>query len=217
MKGTTFLIADDHEIVREGTRLLIEREPSWQVCALARSGREAVAAAEKFQPDVAIIDMMMPDFSGLEALRQIKRRVPGCEVLLFTGSQSEQLVHDAFQAGAKSVILKTDAALHLIAASRSLVNHKPYFTSRAAEILFERFVKEPAGIKNTRDVHELTPREREIVRLLAEGKSNKEVADALGISVRTAETHRANVLRKTGVTSLAGLVRYAIRNEIIES
>jgi two-component system, NarL family, response regulator NreC len=216
MKTVRILIADDHEVVREGTRMLLEREPDWQVCALAKSGRDAVAAAEKFQPDVAILDMMMPDLNGLEALRQIKRRAPNCEVLLFTASQSEQLVRDAFEAGAKSVILKTDAALHLVAALKSLVNRKPYFTSHAAEILFERFLEENTGSRRGEDVHELTSREREVVTLLAEGKSNKEVAEALGISVRTAETHRANVLRKAGVTSLAGLVRYAIRNGIIE-
>jgi two-component system response regulator NreC len=217
MKTVRILIADDHEVVREGTRLLLEREPGWHVCASAVNGRDAVVAAEKFQPDVAIVDMIMPGLSGLETLRQIKRGVPNCEVLLFTASQSDQLVRDAFEAGAKSVVLKTDAAPHLVAAMKSLIDHKPYFTSRAAEILFERFLEENTGSRKGKDIHDLTAREREVVRLLADGKSNKEVADALGVSVRTAETHRANLLRKLGMTSLAHLVRYAVRHGIVEA
>lgn len=217
MKAVTFLVSDDHEIVRQGMCLLIEREPGWRVCAINSTGREAVAAAEKFQPDIAVVDMIMPDLNGLEALRQIKRRVPKCEVLLFTASHSEQIVREAFEAGAKSVILKTDAADHLLTALKSLVDHKPYFTSRASEILFARFLSTNAGAKDESGGNALTARERETMQLLAEGKTNKELAGSLGISVRTAEAHRASLLRKLGITSLADLVRYAIRNNISEA
>lgn len=216
MKTVNFLVADDHEIVREGTRLLIEGEPNWHVCALASNGREAVATAEKLQPDVAVIDMMMPELNGLEALRQLKRRAPKCELLLFTASQSDQVIRDAFEAGAKSVITKAEASVHLLAALKSLVDHKPYFSSRASEILFARLLERKAGDESGGTDHQLTARERETLQLLAEGKTNKEVASVLGISVKTAETHRAAIMRKLKLPSFSDLVRYAVRHNIIE-
>jgi two-component system response regulator NreC len=217
MKPVRILIADDHEVVREGARMLLEREPGWEVCGIAKNGRDAVEQARQLQPDIVVLDMSMPELNGLDAARQIKRALPDTELLIFTAHESEELIQEVFDAGAKSYILKADASLHLVAAIKALSQHKPYFTNKVSETLFARFSERSANKRNGNGNRgSLTAREREIVRLLARGKSNKEVANALGLGVRTVETHRANLLRKQGIESLAGLVRYAIRNGIIE-
>ena len=211
------LIADDHDVMREGTRAVIEREEGWEVCGLANTGREAVAQARKLKPDVVIMDMTMPELNGLDAAVQIKRLLPKTEILMFTGHETDNLIRDAFEAGVKSFIFKTEAHHFLVEAIESLSRHKPFFTSNVSEILFSNMLNRADGNREvTEPGQRLSPREREIVQLLAEGKSNKEVADALGISVRTAETHRASILRKLSLDSIASLVRYAIRNKIIE-
>ena len=207
------LLADDHEIVRRGARALIEQRGDWEVCAEAEDGRTAVALAEKSKPDIAILDFGMPELNGLEAARQIKHALPSCEVLVFTGENDDKLIHDVFAAGARSYILKNDISAHLIAAIEALGQHKHYFTDRISEVVFARYL---TGEK-TEGGRELTPREREIVQLLAEGKSNKEVASVLGISVKTAETHRAAIMSKLKFNSFADLVRYAIRQKIVQS
>jgi len=217
MNSLRILIADDHEVVREGLRALVEHEPGWEVCGIATTGREAVERAKELKPDIAVLDMTMPELSGLEAVRQIKRALPATEVLLFSGHRSEQLVAQAFDAGAKSYICKADAGKHLVAAIRSLAEHKPFFTPEVSEILFAKFLAADASRKQGVVEQKLTAREREIVRLLAEGRSNKETAGILGISVRTSETHRASLMRKLSLDSLPALVRYAIRNQIIEA
>lgn len=217
MSNVRVLIADDHEVVREGLRALVEHEEGWEVCATARTGREAVELAKKLKPDVAVLDMTMPELSGLEAVRQIKRALPLTEVLVFSAHRSEEVIAQVFDAGAKSYICKADAGRHLIAAIRSLAEHKPFFTPEVSEILFAKFLAADASRRNGLAEQKLTIREREIVRLLAEGRSNKDTAGLLGISVRTSETHRASLMRKLGLDSLAALVRYAIRNHIIEA
>jgi two-component system response regulator NreC len=203
------LIADDHEVVREGARALIEHEPGWEVCGVAVNGREAVESANKLKPDIVILDMTMPELDGLEALRQIKRASPNTEVVIFSAHHSEQLIEQLFEAGAKSYIQKSDAGRYLLAAIKALAEHKRFFTPEISNVLFAKF----SGL----GAHELTPREKEIIRLLAGGSSNKEIALALGISIRTVETHRANLMHKLGIDSLAALVRYAVRNHIIEA
>jgi two-component system, NarL family, response regulator NreC len=217
MHPLRILIADDHEVVREGMRALIEHEPGWKVCGIAINGREAVDTAKKLKPEVVILDMTMPELDGLEALRQIKRALPNTEVMIFSAHHSEEVIEQLFDAGAKSYIQKSDAGRHLVAAIKSLAEHKPFFTPEISEILFAKFFSAGACKKQSKPEHSLTGREREIVRLLAEGRSNKEVATALGISIRTAETHRATLTRKLGLDSLAALVRYAIRNNIIDA
>jgi DNA-binding NarL/FixJ family response regulator len=208
------LLADDHEVVREGLRALIAKRAEWQVCAEASDGRKAVALAEKERPDIAVIDFGMPELNGLEATRQIKRTLPDCEVIVFTGTEDEELIHQIFAAGARSYILKNDMTHHLTNAIEALGQHKHYFTGPVSEVLFARYLDgTPAGAHGT---NELTSREREIVQLLAEGKSNKEVASTLGISVKTAETHRASVMKKLRCDSFADLVRYAIRHKIVQ-
>jgi len=212
------LIADDHDVMRDGTRSLIERQPGWEVCGLAATGREAVSQAIALQPDIVIMDMSMPDLNGLDAAVQIRRRLPRTEILMFTAHETEELVREVFEAGAKSFIYKSDAHEFLVDAIQSLSQHKPFFTSKVSEILFADLLNRPAGNSHRPEQGQrLTGREREIVQLVAEGQSNKEVADKLGISVRTAETHRAHILRKLNLDSIAGLVRYAIRNKMIEA
>lgn len=209
-------IADDHEVVREGVRALIENEEGWEVCGAATNGREAVEKVKELKPDVAVLDMTMPELNGLEAVRQIKRAVPETEVLVFSATAPEQIVAQVFDAGAKSYIRKSDAGRHLVEAVRCLADHKPFFTPEISEILFARFRSADPAQKDAMKGTKLTPRESDIVRLLAEGRSNKEIATTLAISVRTAETHRARLMRKLNVDSLSALVRYAIRNSIIE-
>ena len=208
------LLADDHEIVRHGVRMLIEKEPGWEVCGEAADGRKAVALAEKLTPDVVVLDLGMPELNGLDAARQIKRALPKAEVLIFTGEESEQLIHEVFAAGVRSYILKSDIGGHLVAAIRALGQHKHYFTSRISEVVFARYLDGRSGAGKEK-AESLTPREREIVQLLGEGKSNKEVGALLGISIKTVETHRAATMRKLRLDSFADLVRYAIRNKII--
>jgi len=214
MKTIRILIADDHDVVRSGVRLLIERESGWEICGEAADGREAVALAEKVQPDVVVLDMTMPELNGLEAARQIKKRSPKVEIVMLTAHENEDLVHQVFDVGARSYILKTEAAKHLVPAIRSAAAHKPFFTSKISEIVFARYLN-PAG-PDQKDAS-LTPRERELIQLLAEGKSNKESASVLGISVKTVETHRAAIMKKLAFKSVSDLVRYAIRNKIIEA
>ena len=212
------LIADDHDVMREGTRAVIERQPGWEVCGTAATGREAVTQAVQLEPDIVIMDMSMPDLNGLDAAVQIKRRLPRTEILMFTAHETDELIRDVFEIGVKIFILKSEAHHYLVEAIESLGQHKPFFTSKVSEILFADILNR--SNPNSNDSvpgQRLSAREREIVQLLAEGGSNKEVADKLGISVRTAETHRASVLRKLGLDSIASLVRYAIRNKIIEA
>jgi DNA-binding NarL/FixJ family response regulator len=204
--------------MRLGSQAVIERHPGWEVCGTAANGREAVEKAAELRPDVVVIDMTMPELNGLDAARQIKRQLPGTEILMFTAHENDQLIRDAFEAGVKSFIFKSDAHQLLVEAIESLARHKPYFTGKVSEILFSKILDRANGAHDEADEGQrLTLREREIVQLIAEGKSNKEVADVLGISVRTAETHRANILHKLHLDSVAALVRYAVRNKLIEA
>ena len=212
------LIADDHDVMREGTRAVIERQSGWEVCGIAATGREAVNQAVALEPDIVVMDMTMPELNGLDAAVQIKRRLPKTEILIFTGNASDQLIREVFEAGVKSFINKTETHKYLVDAIESLSRHKPFFTDKVSEVLSSNLLNRAEGNRDTAEPGQrLSGREREIVQLLAEGKSNKEVAEALGISVRTAETHRASILRKLNLDSVAGVVRYAIRNKIIEA
>jgi DNA-binding NarL/FixJ family response regulator len=211
------LIADDHDVMREGTRAVIERQPGWKVCGVAATGREAVEQAFALEPDIVVMDMSMPELNGLDAAQQIKRRLPKTEILIFTAHQTDELVREVFEAGVKSFISKSEAHHFLVEAIRSLSQHKPFFINKVSEILFSDILNRSERNPSRSRPGQLSAREREIVQLLAEGRSNKEVAGTLGISIRTAETHRASVLRKLSLDSLAGLVRYAIRNKIVEA
>ncbi|HUJ39132.1 MAG TPA: response regulator transcription factor [Candidatus Acidoferrales bacterium] len=211
------LVADDHPIVRAGLRALIESRHNWQVCAEAENGREAVEKGGKLKPDIAVLDISMPLLNGIEATRQLRRISPETEVLILTMHDADQMVQQLVDAGCRGYILKDDADRELLAALDALRRHKPYFSARVAAGLAQprrSSLEGPAASRRSRG--RLTAREREIVQLLAEGKSNKEVAGVLGISVRTAETHRSNIMLKLDLHSIVDLVRYAVRNRIIE-
>ena len=213
---TRILLADDHDVVRRGLRGLLEAQFGWEVCAEARTGREAIALAARTRPDVAVLDLAMPDLNGLEATRRIRRERPETEILVFTMHESDQLVREALAAGARGYLLKSDAAERLVDAVAALAQHRPFFTAKVSETLLESFLARQDAGDDGASAGALTTREREIVQLLAEGWGNKEVATALAISVKTVETHRAAIMRKLGLHSMAELVRYAVRNRFVE-
>jgi DNA-binding NarL/FixJ family response regulator len=208
---TRILIADDHEVVRSGLRSILEAQPNREVVAEATDGKEAILKAIATKPDVAVLDYSLPVFNGVEATRQIRTRVPQTEVLVFTMHESETLMRDLLQAGARGYLLKSDAKQFLITAVQSLAAHKPFFTSRVSETLLESFLTTTEGDRGI-----LTARERTVVQLIAEGRTNKQIAAVLNISLKTVETHRAAAMRKLNLTSTAAVVRYAIRNRLVE-
>ncbi|HEX4343172.1 MAG TPA: response regulator transcription factor [Verrucomicrobiae bacterium] len=212
MKPLRILIADDHEMVRQGLRRVIAEQPGWLICGEVATGRQAVERAEATKPDVVVMDFAMPELNGMEATRQICAALPGTEVLILSMHESEELVREILAAGARGYVLKSDAGHSLVNAIKALAEHKPYFTSKISSLVLQGYLN-----PQTRESAALTPREREIVQLVAEGRSSKKVADVLGISVKTAETHRSNILRKLGLRSVSELVRYAIRNKIVEA
>ena len=211
MKSLRILLADDHELLRQGLRTLIEHQSGWQVCGEATTGREAVAKARELKPDIAVMDFTMPELNGMEATRQIHAALPRTQVLILTMHESEELVREVLAAGARGYVLKSDAGRVLVDALKALADQKPYFTSKVSALVLEGYLN-----PLTRENPALTPREREIVQLVAEGRSTKELADRLGIRPKTAETHRTNIMRKLNLHSVSEVVRYAIRNKLVE-
>lgn len=212
------LLADDHEVVRAGLRALLEEQSGWEVVAEAADGRDAVDKATKLKPDVVVIDIAMPSLNGLEAVRQIVKSVPNTKVLVLTMYDSDPLIQQVLQAGARGYLLKSDAGRDLVSAIDALRRNKTFFTPKVSQMVLEGYLDKSPKEKEAEEEPEslrLTSRQREIVQLLAEGKSSKEVAAVLGLSVKTAETHRANIMRKLDCHSVTELVRYAIRNHII--
>ena len=216
MNRARILIADDHAIVRRGLRALVESQAGWEICAEAFTGTEAVEKAGQFKPDVAIVDIGMPELNGLDATRHILKESPQTEVLILTMHQSEEVVREVLQAGARAYVLKSDADQNLVAAIEALLQHKPFLTSNVTDVVLSDYLNGQIDAAEPQPRSRITRREREIIQLLAEGKSNKEVALTLDISTRTAEAHRANIMHKLGFDSLGDLVRYAIRNKIVE-
>ena len=210
------LLADDHAIVRRGLKELMEEHVGWSVCAEAATGREAVEMAVKHRPHVAVVDLTMPELNGLEATRRICQALPETEVLVFTMHESDELVRQVLSAGARGYLLKSDAADQLIPAVESLARHKPFFSGRISEVVLDGFLKAEGAQAASPAIQRLTSREREIVQLLAEGHSNKRIAQLLDLSVKTVETHRAAVMRNLELSSLPDLVRFAIRSQIIQ-
>lgn len=216
--GVRLLLADDHEIVRRGLRALLEAEPGWEVVAEAADGRDAIEKARETKPDVAILDISMPLLNGLEATRQIMNSVSQTKVLILTVHDSDPLIQQVLETGARGYLLKSDAAGDLVAAVDALRRNKTFFTPKVAQMVLEGYLhKDPNDATPGGGAYRLTGRQREIVQLLAEGKSSKEVASTLGLSVKTAETHRANIMRRLDCHSVTALVRYAIRNQIIDA
>src|SRR6516165_579199 len=211
------LIADDHDVVRAGLRQILLERKGWEVCGEATTGRQAVALALETKPDVIIMDIAMPVLNGLEAARQIHKHLPRTEILILSLHLSEQIAYEIIQAGVRGYVLKSDANRDLVAAVEALGVHRPFFTSRVSELVIDGFKKPESRAPQYDAYTRLTGRQREIVQLLAEGKSSKEVADALNISVKTAETHRSNIMRRLELHSVGELVRYAVKNQIIEA
>jgi DNA-binding NarL/FixJ family response regulator len=205
------LLADDHDVVRAGVRAIVESQEGWEVVGEAADGQEAVRQAIATHPDVVVLDYGLPVLNGIEATRQIRSRVSGTEVLIFTMHDTATLVREVLEAGARGFLLKSDARKFLIAAVESLAAHKPFFTSKVSEALLETYLAKGAPSASL-----LAPREKSVVQLIAEGQTNKKIADVLSISLKTVETHRASAMRKLNLDTTAALIRYAIRNKIVE-
>jgi DNA-binding NarL/FixJ family response regulator len=207
------LIADDHEVVRQGVRTILQSEPGWVVCGEAATGRQALAMAIELKPDLIVLDLGLPEMNGVEVTRQV-RRVMTAPILIVTVHEGDQMVQDAFAAGANGYVLKADAGRTLKDATRAVLSHGHFISDR---------VQARAGVESPdhqtpmgrRRLGRLTSREREVLTLLAGGLANKEVASALGITTKTAETHRARIMGKLDAHSVSALVRYAIRNGLI--
>jgi DNA-binding NarL/FixJ family response regulator len=215
------LIADDHEVARGGIRALLESHPGWEVCGEAKDGREAVEFASQLNPDLILLDIGMPNLNGLEAARQILAAAPEVAILILTMHDSDQVVREVLRAGARGFLLKSDAGRELVAAVEALQRQRTFFTTRVSQLVLEGYLdrdtrEDGRKVKCAEVGDVLTGREREVIQLLAEGKTSKEVAVTLHLSVKTAETHRTNLMRKLGLHSVADLTRYAVRNGIVQ-
>lgn len=219
MTPCRILVVDDHEVVRRGLCGLLEAQTGWQICGEAANGREAVEKAERLKPDIVVLDISMPKLNGLEAARRIRKVAPKIGVLILTMHDSQQVVRDVLDAGAMGYVLKSDAGRDLVAAVDALCQHRTFFTSKVARMVLDGYLRShlrpSQGKAAVRDP--LTAREREVLQLIAEGKSTKQVAEELGMSVKTAETHRTNIMRKLDLHSVGELIRYALHNKIVEA
>ena len=214
------LIADDHEVARRGIRSLLESHPGWEVCAEAKDGRDAVELATRIKPDLVLLDIGMPNLNGLEAARQILAITPNVAILILTMHDSDNVIREVLRAGARGFLLKSDAGRDLVAAVDALQSQKTFFTPRVSQMVLDGFLNREKHPDVAYDANlsgdVLTAREREVIQLLAEGRTSKEVAVTLKLSVKTAETHRTNLMRKLGLHSVADLTRYAVRNGIVQ-
>ena len=212
------LIADDHEVVRRGLCTLLQTREGWEVCGEAKDGREAVEKAKQVRPDVVILDVGMPNLNGLAATRQLLQQNPQQKVIVLTITDSDQVIREALDAGARGFVLKSDAARDLISAVEALQHNRMFFTPRVNDMVLAGFLDRGHNGSNGESPKQptLTSREREVIQLLAEGKSSKEVACLLNLSTKTAETHRSNIMRKLDIHSIRDLVVYAVKNDIIQ-
>lgn len=213
MRDIRILLADDHEIVRRGVRNLLESQPGWRVVAEAANGVQAVERALELKPEIVVLDLGMPDLNGFEAARRIREHLPLTEVLVLTGYDSDQMLREAQACGARGYLVKSDVGRDLIAAVKSVRRHKFFLSPQ----MTQDTRRENPMPGDAAPLRRLTAREREITQLLAEGKNNKEIATQLNISVKTTETHRTNIMRKIGAHSLPDLIRFAIRNRLVNA
>ncbi len=214
MGALRILIADDHEVARRGIRSLLETHSGWEICGEAKDGREAVELGGALKPDIFLLDIGMPNLNGLDAARQILAVNPDARILILTIHDSEQVVREVLSAGARGFLLKSDAGRDLLAAVEALQQRRTFFTPRVAQMMLEGYLRPQTD--DLANQHVLTPREREVIQLVAEGKTTKEIASALNLSVKTAETHRTNLMRKLDLHSVADLTLYAVRNGIVQ-
>jgi DNA-binding NarL/FixJ family response regulator len=206
------LIADDHDAIRRGVRILIETRPNFRVVAEASTGRDALQVARETQPDIAIIDYSMPGLNGLDLTHALKSELPRLEIMIYTMHEREELIMSVLRAGARAFVLKSDSDQHLFAALDALSIRRPYFSGSVSETLLEQFLRSKDEPSSTA----LSHREREVVQLISEGKINKQVAEILNISIKTVETHRSAAMHKLKLRTTADLVRYAVRNNIVQ-
>jgi len=207
------MIVDDHDAVRRGIRQLVETKPYYQVVAEASDGRAAIELARETNPDITILDYSLPELNGLDLAHLLKRTFPRIEILLYTMHDREEIISDVLRAGVRGFVLKSDTERHLLAALDALSVHRPYFSNAVSETLLDKFLES----KPQPCASSLTHREREVVQQIAEGRINKEIARILNISVKTVETHRASAMHKLKLRTTADLVRYAIRNNIVQA
>jgi len=212
------LIADDHEVVRRGLCTLLQSHEGWEICGEANDGREAVEMAKQLKPDVVILDVGMPNLNGLAAARQLTQQDATQKILVLTITDSDQVIREALDAGARGFVLKSDAARDLVSAVEALQRDRMFFTPRVNDMVLAGFLDKGSSVfdGDSSKLPKLTPRESEVIQLLAEGKSSKEVACFLNLSTKTAETHRSNIMRKLGFHSIRDLVVYAVKNNIIQ-
>lgn len=216
MKKLQIVIADDHEIVRGGVRSVLQFRSDWEVAGEAASGQELIELVERLQPNVVITDVRMPDLGGIEATRRILERWPQVKVLVLTIYDAEMVAREALEAGARGLLLKSDAAGELVAAVETVSRGGIYFTQRISDMLLRGFLHgNETGNGHKGRAAQLTVREKEMVGEFACGRTTRQVAEALGITVKTVETHRSNIMRKLNLHSVSGLVMYALRNKII--
>lgn len=206
------IVVDDHDAVRRGVRQLLESKPYYQVVGEASNGRAGLALARETRPDIAILDYSLPELNGLDLSHALKREFPRIEILLYTMHDREEIVVEVLRAGVRGFVLKSDAEKHLLAALDSLSIRRSYFSGAVSDTLLEQFLESKPHPLGT----SLTHREREIVQHVAEGRINKEIATRLSISIKTVETHRASAMRKLKLRTTADLVRYAVRNQLIQ-
>lgn len=217
MSGLRILVADDHEIVRRGVCALIASHSGWQVCGEAGDGREAVEKTRALKPDIVVLDIHMPGLNGLEAARQILRHNPRQKIVVLTIADSDGLVQELLRAGVKGYVLKSDAVADLMAAVEALQQNRTFFNSRIGQMVLDGYLRADGRPNARPDGSPLTAREREVLQLLAEGKTTKEAARTLKVSVKTAETHRARLMRKLDLHTVSELVLYAVRNDIVHA
>jgi DNA-binding NarL/FixJ family response regulator len=215
MVPTRLLIADDHPLIRVGLRHLLEEQANWKVVAEAQDGREAVTKARETKPDIAILDVGMPELNGFDAAEQIASET-GTKILILSMHQTDAIFKKVLAAGARGYVLKSDAPRDLVAAVQAIRGNKTFFTSRVSRLIVEGFLSDRRTAAAD-DIVCITPRQREVVQLIAEGRSNREIGIILNITEKTAETHRANVMRRLNLHSVSEIVRYAVRNDVIQA
>jgi DNA-binding NarL/FixJ family response regulator len=216
MNNYRIMVADDHEIVRHGLRALLQAQATWTICGEAEDGREAVAKAIELKPDLVVLDIGMPNLNGLEATRQIRAALPATKVLILSLYESEQMVREVFEAGASGYLLKSDASRYLAKAAETVKNGKVFVTPRFEHLFADGNFRPNQNKDRSPALVTLTARERQVIQLLGEGKTTKEVAISLDMAVKTAETHRAHIMHKLDLHSITDLVLYAVRNRIVQ-